>query len=322
MNELKKKLITIVIPAKNEEKNIVILKKILDHISLQEKQYDFEFILIDNHSEDNTEKLLNTITFSDKRWKYIRFSRNFGAEASLAAGLKYSSGEAVIILFSDIQDPPELIPQMIKIWEQGYDNVYGEIQKRSDHNIIKNLGARLAHRLLPFLSDNLIPRNAADFQLFSRRLVDVINCLKEKNRFFRGISHWPGFKKYAIPYSRSPRLHGKTKSNVAFAALYAIEGITSFSQYPLRLATIFGLTITLLSILMMVIYVILKVFNLWIQAPPLGSTTLVLLIFFFGGIQSFFLGIIGEYIGKIFIEVKARPLWVIEKTIGIEEEIK
>jgi polyisoprenyl-phosphate glycosyltransferase len=316
------KLISIIIPAKNEEENIKELRKRLDKVANDLAKYQFEFILIDNHSEDNTEELVETIVRSDDRWKYIRFSRNFGGEASLAAGLKYAHGDAVIILFSDIQDPPELIPEMIKIWEQGYDIIYGEIQQRKDHNIIKNIGAKLAHRLLPFLSNYLIPRNAADFQLLSRRVVNTINTLKEKNRYFRGLAHWPGFKKYPLPYTRNPRIHGKTKSKVLFAASYAVEGITSFSQFPLRLASTFGLIITSLSLLGMLLYTVLKFLGIWIQAPPVGTTTIIFLLFFFGGIQSFFLGIIGEYIGKIFIEVKDRPLWVIEKTIGFENNIE
>jgi polyisoprenyl-phosphate glycosyltransferase len=318
MNELKKKLISIVIPAKNEEKNIIDLKDRLDRITNNLLQYDFEFLLVDNHSEDSTEELLNNITQNDNRWKYIRFSRDFFLDASLSAGLHFSKGDAVIILFSDLQDPPELIPKMISLWEEGNDIVYGLIQKRDDHNFIKKIGSIYAHKIINHLSKNIIPKNAADFQLLSRRVVNTYNKYGESNRYFRGLIHWAGFKKTPLAYNRSPRIHGKTTSKVFYATKVAMEGITSFSQTPLKFATIFGLIITTLSILGMILYLILKIFNLWIVTPPLGSTTIVFLILFFGGTQSMFLGIIGEYIGKIYIEVKDRPLWVIEKTIGIE----
>lgn len=314
-----KKLISIVIPAKNEAKNIELLVRILDNISIQLKQYNFEFLLIDNHSDDSTQTLLAEITSQDRRWKYIRFSRDFLLDASLSAGLFYAKGDAVIILFSDLQDPPELVPQMISIWEEGNDIVYGSIRRRDDHNVFKKIGSIYAHKIINRLSKRIIPKNAADFQLLSRRVVDAFNQYQENNRYFRGLIHWLGFKKHPILYDRRPRIHGKTTSKVLYAATVALEGITSFSQTPLRVATIFGLFITSLSLLGMALYLVLKIFNLWIVTPPLGSTTIVFLILFFGGTQSMFLGILGEYIGKIFIESKHRPLWIIEESIGIDQ---
>lgn len=315
------KLISIVLPGRNEAENLDELRLRLESLTKKLNNYSFEFIFVDNSSEDNSKSIINDFINSDKRWKYIRFTRNFGKEASFRAGLLHAAGEAVVTLDSDLQDPPEVIEQMIIKWEEGYDIVYGKIRKRADFSIIKRFGSNLMHILLNKLSNNIIPKHSADFQLLSRRVVDSLNNLGERNRYFRGLVHWTGFKKYPILYDREERKHGKTKFGIKPSIDYAISSLIAFSAFPLVAISYTGLLMIFISILLSIVYItqklLLIIFGIFfIYLPPPGWTTIVILILFFGGINIFFIGTVGLYVSSIYDEVKRRPLFVIDEKIN------
>lgn len=322
-----KKLISLVIPGWNEHDNLVELRPLLDQIVAPlEEKYDFEFLFVDNHSEDATPELLESFAAEDPRWKYIRFSRNFGLEASFAHGVHFADGDAVLFLFSDMQDPPELIPEFIKRWEEGAQLVYGKIEKRADGNRWERIGANLTHKLLSRLTGRMIPENAADFQLLDRAVVLAVRRCRERTRYFRGLVHASGFKKCAVPFRRRPRKHGKTTMDLLFRAGYAVTSVTAFSSKPLEAVSLFGLSLTLVSMALGGVYFLSKMlssigFEL-LPTPPLGWTTLILLLLLFNGIQMFFLGIIGRYVSNIYGEVKNRPLANIERSIGFDEPLE
>jgi len=319
-----KPLVSIVIPAYNEESNLYELRERLTRTVDQLKGYDFEFLLIDNCSEDGTGLLGQEFASVDNRWKYIRFSRNFGAEASLAAGIHYAEGDALILLFSDLQEPPEEIPTMIEKWREGYEVVYGVVSQRSDDNFLKTLGARLAYKFIFLLSDVKIPPNAGDYKLISRPVIEALKLCGERNRYLRGLVHWVGFRQCGFNYERVPRKGGKTTTDMKFLLNFAVTALVAFTNKPLRWAVFMGIFTTILSMLGIVVYVALKILSenglISQTPPPPGWTTMTLLIFFFGGLQCLFVGIIGEYIAKVYVEVKRRPIWVVHKTSGFEKQ--
>ena len=318
---MKNKVISIIIPGRNEAENLDELRLRLENLTRKIEKHNFEFIFIDNDSKDNTKVIIKKFILNDKRWKYISFNRNFGLEASFAAGLSHASGDAIVILFSDLQDPPELIEQMISKWEEGYDIVYSIIRKRSDHNLIKKFSAHLMHIVINKMSGNIIPKNSSDFQLLSRKVVDCVNDLEEKNRYFRGLVHWTGYKKYSIYYDRERRKHGKTKFGFFPSLDYALTSLIAFSTYPLIIISYTGIFMILLSIILSLIYMLSKIlmilFNTsFFTLPPPGWTTIVVLILFFIGLNNFFMGTIGLYVASIYNEVKMRPLFVIDEKIN------
>jgi dolichol-phosphate mannosyltransferase len=315
------KLVSIIIPAYNEQDNLPELFERVGAVARDQKAYDFEFLIVDNCSTDRTEDIVTAQCREDSRWKYIRFSRNFGAEVSLAAGLKYARGDAAILLFSDLQEPPEYIPDFLAKWQEGYDVVYGTLLTREDDSFFKKCGSKVAYALIEKLSDIRIPANATDYRLISRSVINAINDCGESNRYLRGLVHWVGFNQASIPYDRAPRKHGNTSTNPLFLIRYAVNALIAFSERPLRLASLFGFLMVLASMAGAVIYVLLLILSQMglapTEPPPPGWTTLTLLVLFFGGMQSLFMGVMGEYIANIYGEVKLRPLWVIKKEIGI-----
>ena len=319
---MKRTLITIVMPAYNEEKNLPLLYDRVTAVAASCTQYDFEFLLIDNCSEDNTGEVAKAFTKKDPRWRYIRFSRNFGFETSISAGTYYAQGDALIYLSSDLQDPPELIPMMIKKWQdEKVDVVYGTLNKRHDFNILKTIGAKIAYKMIYSMSDIRIPANATDFRLITRPVIEALNRCNEKNRYMRGLVHWVGFRHSHFVYDRAPRVHGESNAGLIFCINFAISAIIAFSSTPLRLASLTGVVVTGFSLVAGAFYLLMYILtHLGIESlpptPPAGWATLVLLILFFGGVQCLFLGIMGEYLGRVFNEVKNRPLWVIRETDG------
>lgn len=317
------KTITIAIPIYNEQKNLPDVFSRVDAVASSLPQYKWEFILVDNHSTDSCPTICQAQCNKDARWKYVRFSRNFGIEASFYAGAYYSSGDALIYLFSDLQDPPEKIPEMISHWENGFDVVYGILQNRKDNSILKTFGAHIAYRLIHMLSDIELPVNATDFRLLSRPVVDFLVTSDEKTRYMRGLTHWSGFNQKSFSFERVERKHGKSSAGLWFCIKYALSSALLFSSKPVKLLSIFGLAMTCLSILFSILYVIHLVLTrngfTYVTPPPPGWTTIVLLIFFFGGINSFFLGIIGEYINQIHKEVKRRPIFIPQRLIGLNK---
>lgn len=320
-----KKHVTIVIPVYNEEQNLPEVYRRVNAVISGLSEYNFTVLQIDNGSLDASGERCREFCKMDRRWKYIRFSRNFGIEASFFAGATYAEGDALLYLFSDLQDPPEKIPEMIEKWEQGFDVVYGVLTKRQDNQLFKSWGAFLAYRLIFLLSEYEIPVNATDFRLLSRRVIEVLKNCKERTRYMRGITHWAGFAQTSFPFERAPRRHGRSNAGLLFCIRYAFNAILSFSSKPLRLASFVGIMATFLSMLGCGVYVLHLLLTGWglnygVVPPPAGWTTLVLLVLFFGGVQCLFLGILGEYLAQVQIETKARPLWIVAHAEGVAVE--
>lgn len=310
-----KKVLSIIMPAYNEEEN---LPRAYDEVSrvLQEKlpEYEYEVLLIDNCSIDATREVCHSICARDGRWRYLRFSRNFSSEISIAAGLRYSTGDAVIILFSDLQDPPELLPEFVRKWEEGNDIVCGLLKKREDGLWWKTLGARLAYSLLNSATDIHIPKNLTDYRLMARPVVNALNRLSERNRYFRGLAHWVGFKTATIEYERKPRMKGESKAPFWYLIDFTIRALTSFSIAPLRLFGGIGFCVLVFT----VVYGLVTGLR-WLAGGTVpGLTTVYLLLLALLGIVSLGIGTLGEYIGRIYVETKQRPLWVVAQTENLE----
>lgn len=301
--------ISLIIPAFNEESNLPSVYQRIKTL-FSSLPYAYEAIIIDNASTDRTQQI-STAICKDLNWKYIRFSRNFTSEISITAGLHYATGDAVMVVFSDLQDPPELIPKFISKWEEGYDVVCGLLTSRSDDVLWKRPAASLMYYVLNKTTG--IPKNATDFRLLSRKAVDAINQFPERNRYFRGISHYAGFKTAYIPYKRSSRISGKSNSNLLYLIDFVIRAITNFSTLPLRLFSILGV-LTILSTFFFTAFSIYQYFR-GITIP--GLTTIIILLLFNIGLMSLGIGVLGEYLGRTYIESKQRPLWIVDNTINI-----
>lgn len=310
------KKISMVIPMYCEEE---IAQKCCEKVSEILKEidnYDYEIICIDDGSSDSTLNILEEIAKKDNKFKIISFSRNFGHQAAVTAGLKHTTGDAVIIIDADLQDPPELIPDMIKYWEQGYDIIYGKRKKRTGESAFKLLTAKLFYKTLNALSDVEIPRDTGDFRLVDREVVDVVNSLPEHNKFLRGLFSWVGYKQIPIEYSRKPRAAGKTKYPLKKMLKLAGDGIISFSTKPLRIVGGLGLTSIAISIVLLIYAIISYIFKL--NDLSAGWTSLMVGITFFAGVQLLSLWIISEYVGRIYDEAKQRPQYIIDKKINID----
>jgi dolichol-phosphate mannosyltransferase len=306
-------LISIVIPALNEEDNIGPLELELTQ-SLDGIPYDFEFIVVDNGSTDGTEAAVKAICRRDRRWKYVRFSRNFGVEASITAGYKLAAGDAIVVLYSDLQDPPQVIPAFLEKWREGYDVVYGVRTVRPGDPRWRNGLARIAYRMVSGLAEVQIPQNAGDFRLISSRVRDALDSCGEYNRYMRGLIAWLGFRQTGIEYTRRPREAGESKAPLGSLIIFALNAFTSFSVKPLRLFTLLGFGLVALCILAVPIYVFLYLTG---DAPP-GITTLIVLGLLGIGVNSLGIGVLGEYLGRTYAETKRRPLYVIAESVNVE----
>lgn len=303
-------------PARNEEGNIDRAYDELTKTFAEIPSYDYEVLVIDNASTDATPEKVEAICAKDERWKYARFSRNFGAESSMTLGMRLASGDAVINVFSDLQDPPERIPDFIAKWEEGFEVVYGVIVDRQDKHRARGWAAKVAYRIIRFCSDVEVPVDAGDFRLVDRKVVDAFNSMNERDRYVRGLMHWVGFKQCSLPYDRRPRQWGKSKAPFWWCFYFALNAITSFSTKPLRLFTIFGMAVLSVSILASLYYAAGKFFF----APPRGVTTTLVLLLWNLAIMSLGIGILGEYIGHIYAETKHRPLGIIDRAANIDPE--
>lgn len=306
-------VLSIVVPMFNEAENIgpfyERLKKVLDN-----NGESYEIICVNDGSTDATLENLLKLREKDPNIKVVDLSRNFGKEIALTAGLDFSSGMAVIPIDADLQDPPELIPQLVAKWKEGYEVVYAVRKSRLGESLFKKLTAHLFYRLAEKIMDINIPRDTGDFRLMDRSSVDALKNMRERNRFMKGLFAWVGFKQFAIYYERDPRHKGKTKWNFFKLLNFAIEGITSFSYVPLRLATYIGLVIALMSFF----YAAYIMISTLIYGNPVpGYPSLITIILFLGGVQLICIGILGEYMGRIYNEVKQRPVYVIRKTFGL-----
>ena len=317
-----RKKLSLIIPAFNEERNMEELeRRVTELFQGPLADYDWEAILLDNDSTDGTSEAAKRLCASDPHWKYLRYSRNFGFDSSLTAGLDHANGDAVIMLLSDLQDPPELIPEFVRAWEAGAQVVNGVVRRRQDGSRLKTLGADIAYWLIYHLSESKIPPGAADFRLLDRGVVLELRKLREPDRYLRGLVHWVGFRRHLIPYDRVPRQHGRSSAGLWFCLKYACNAIINFSTKPLRVATIFGLLVTLLStglaILYLVIYFLRPDFA---TLPPPGISTLLLLMLFGIGTQALFLGLIGEYLARIYNQGKNRPLYIVAESVGLDSD--
>jgi glycosyltransferase involved in cell wall biosynthesis len=307
-------LLSIIIPSYNEQE---VIQECQSRLSAAVKNInmDVEMIYINDGSTDNTLPLLTHLFAADSRIKIIDLSRNFGKEIAMTAGIDAAKGDAVIVIDADLQDPPELITKMIAKWREGFDVVYAKRIERKGESFMKKLTAQLFYKLINKISNTDIPENVGDFRLMSRLAVNALNQIRERKRFMKGLFAWIGFPQTAIEYSRDARFAGETHWNYGKLIKFAVEGISSFTQEPLRLATYAGF-LTALSAFIFGIYFITKtlIFGEAVQ----GFTTLITVILFFSGVQLLSIGILGEYIGHMFIESKQRPLYFVQKIYAQE----
>ena len=304
------KLITLLIPAYNEQEVLEPLFERLDTLAKSAKHYQFEFLFVNDGSRDDTLEIIKRRAEKDSRISYINLSRNFGKEIAMIAGIDHVKGDAMVILDADLQDPPELIPEMIAYWEEGYDDVYARRNSREGETWVKKRTSSWYYKLLQSSTNIPIQIDTGDFRLLDRRCIDALKQFRESQRNTKAMFSWIGYRKKEIFYNRDPRIAGTTKWNYRKLVNLAIDGITSFTTAPLRIATISGLGISLLAFCYILYLVIRPLFGVPTGA---GYSSLMAVILFIGGIQMLFLGIIGEYIGRIFVEVKQRPLYLIEE---------
>lgn len=310
-----KKLISIVIPAFNEEECVDELAERLRKVFQVEEQYDFEAIVIENGSTDTTWEKLEVISQKDSRFKILRLSRNFRMDGGLTAGLDYVSGDACVLMTADLQDPPEMISLFLRKWESGWENVYGIVKKRSGTGPIRRLNSVMFYWIANKLTDGRLPRNASDFRLVDRKVYQTVRTMTERNRFVRGLFAWVGFKSIGIPMERPPRYGGVSNAHTFKVLDLALKGIFAHSYKPLRVITVFGLSLSVVSIAS-----ILPLFLIWLTqgVPFAGFGTLVSLALLLIGFLSLMIGILSEYVGLIYEEVKARPNYVISDSIGLK----
>ena len=310
------KKISIIIPAYNEEESLPHLYERLEKLMASIENYEFEILFVNDGSKDNTINLIKEYREKDNRISYVDFSRNFGKEIAMIAGLDYAKGDCVIFMDADLQDPPELIPELIKYWEEGYDDVYAKRNSRKGETWLKKFTSKMYYRVLQHLTNVPIQEDTGDFRLLDRRCVNALRKMRESQRCAKSMFSWIGYKKKEVLYDRDPRVAGKTKWNYKKLVDLAIDGITSFTTSPLRISTYVSIP-TFMILFIYFIYVIAKciVTSTAIQAYQ----AIILLILFFSGIQILLFGIIGEYLGRIFNESKRRPLYLVNEYNGEKE---
>ena len=280
------------------------------------ENYEYEIIFVNDGSKDQTLPILENIAKNDNNVKILSFSRNFGHQAAVTAGLKYTTGDVVAIMDADLQDPPEVIAEMIKLWEQGNEVIYAKRKSREGESKFKLFTAKMFYKLLNGLSDVEIPKDTGDFRLADRKVIDVINSLPEHNKFLRGLFSWVGFKQIPIEYERKERFAGKTKYPLKKMLKLASDGITSFSTKPLKILGALGLISVIASIIILIYALISYIFNL--NQLTAGWTSIMVTVTFLGGMQLLSIWLISEYIGKIYDESKGRPEYIIDKKINID----
>lgn len=308
--------LSIVIPCYNEEDNLAVLfqrlQAILDSLNLT-----YEIVCVNDGSQDDTLAKLVNFHLHDDAIKVVSLSRNFGKEIALTAGLDYALGKAVIPIDADLQDPPELIADLVKKWQEGYDVVYATRRSRQGESWLKRITATVFYRTLGNLSRVSIPRNTGDFRLLDRRVIEAIKKMPERTRFMKGMFAWVGYNQTSILFDRDPRLMGKTTWNYWKLWNFALDGITSFSMLPLKIWSYLGLAISLISLLY-ASFLVIRTIILGIDVP--GYASIMVAVLFFGGIQLITLGILGEYLGRVYEEVKGRPLYFVRDAYGFDSE--
>jgi len=303
------KLISLIIPVLNEEENLTIL---YERVRKNLKGFKYEIIFVNDGSYDQSQKVIEKIISGDKSVKLINLSRNFGHQIAISCGIDYVQGDAAVIIDADLQDPPEIIPAMLKKWQEGFDVVYAVRKAREGESILKKLTASIFYRLMRILSGTKIPLDTGDFRLISKKVILVLRKTREYQRFMRGLVSWVGFSQCGIEFTRDKRFSGKTKYPLFSMIKFAIDGILSFSLMPLRIVSIMGI-VTVAILLILLIYSLYRTIT-GQTVPGWASTTVIIL--FLGSIQLISIGIIGEYLGRVYEEVKRRPLYIIDSIVS------
>ena len=305
-----KKLISIIIPMYNEEESLPYLYDRLTKLADKIENYNMEFLFVNDGSKDNSLNIVKEYKKSDERVCYLNLSRNFGKEVAMAAALDYVRGDVVAIIDADLQDPPELIIDMLKYYEEGYDQVIAKRNRKGD-NKYRTWATKLYYKLVNKLIDVELVDGVGDFRLLSRKAVDSILAMKEYNRFSKGIFSWIGFKQKTIQYENQSRVAGETKWSFKSLLSYGIDGIISFNDKPLRLCFVIGCSLIMIS-LIYIVFLLVQILVSGIDVP--GYFTTIASIMIIGGVQLVFIGVLGEYIGKIYYEVKKRPHFIVDES--------
>jgi polyisoprenyl-phosphate glycosyltransferase len=309
--------ISVVVPAYNEEDNVERAYERLAKV-LSELDLEWELIFSVDPSRDRTEELVLGLRERDSRVKMLRFSRRFGQPMATLAGMEAAGGDAVVVIDCDLQDPPELIPDLVAGWRDGYDVVYAQRRTRAGETLPKRIVAALGYRLIARIAEVEIPPNTGDFRLMSRRVVDNVVSLKESHGFLRGLVGLVGFRQTSVPYDRDPRVAGKSKYNPLFGSLLiGLNGVIGFSRYPLQVSSFLGIALSGFAFLLAVVYLGLKLGGVDF---PIGNPTIVIVVSFFSGLQLLSLGVMGEYVGRSYEEIRNRPKYIVESRYGWEDE--
>lgn len=309
--------ISIVSPVHNEE---AVLPELYRRVAavMKENGRSWELVLVDDGSRDRSAEVIAQLHDQDPRVNGLILSRNFTFQIAVTAGLEHARGDAVVLIDADLQDPPEVINQMIAQWEAGYDVVYGVRSKREGETWFKKVTAKLFYRLIRRITGIHIPVDTGDFRLMDRQVVDAVLGMREHNRFLRGMVSWVGYRQIGVMYERKARFAGETKFTVRKMSRFAMDAITGFSYFPLQLASFFGFITAVLSILAALLVIILRLY--FPDQPLLGQATTLVAVLFLGSVQLISLGIVGEYLGRIYDEVRQRPLYLVDKKVGFDEE--
>jgi len=310
-------LLSVVIPCYNEEEVIGETIKRLKVFCDELTGLDVELIFVDDGSRDRTRELLKSHVAEDPRFRLVGFARNFGHQIAVTAGIDAANGDAVVLIDADLQDPPEVMHRMIEKWREGYDVVYGTRTERQGESAFKLATARGFYRVLNRLSEIPIPLDTGDFRLMSRNVVDTLKAMPERDRFVRGMVSWIGFRQTALPYKRAERFAGESKYPLKKMLRFATDGILSFSTKPLQVAVGMGMFSSFLALLGIVYALVRRLFtDIWVE----GWTALMIAVLFLGGVQLISVGIVGEYVGRIYNEIKKRPLYIVEEYSGFDEK--
>ncbi len=310
------KKISIIIPAYNEQESLPILYERLTKLMENLNNYNFEVLFVNDGSKDKTIEIIKELREKDERICYVDFARNFGKEIAMIAGLDYATGDCVIFMDADLQDPPELVPELVKYWEEGYDDVYAKRKSRKGETWLKKFTSKMYYKVLQHITRVEIQEDTGDFRLLDRRCVNALKKLRESQRNTKSMFSWIGYKKKEVLYDRNPRVAGTTKWNYGKLMDLAIDGITSLTTSPLRISTFIAIP-TFIVLFCYFVYVIAKAFV--VDQPIQAYQSIILLILFFSGIQILLFGIVGEYLGRIFNETKNRPLYLVNEYNGEKE---
>lgn len=307
--------LSVVAPCFNEEGVLHELYRRISQV-LDGSGETWELVLVNDGSRDRTSEIMRELHAQDGRVKVVDFARNFGHQIAVTAGMDYARGDAVVLIDADLQDPPELILQMLAKWREGYEVVYAIRAERKGETWFKEFTAKAFYRIILKITDIDIPMDTGDFRLMDRKVVDALKTMHEKHRFMRGMSVWVGFRQTGVKYVRAERYAGETKYPLKKMLKFAMDGITSFSYFPLQLATYIGFIAALLAVLGILVTVILRLSG---SHAFFGQATTLVSVLFLGGVQLICLGILGEYLGRIYDEVKGRPLYIVREALGFEE---